>query len=106
MHNLDVRTWNPETSASRYWLSRAITNVREGLVPHLAAPTFFGRDEPPERTFPTLEELNAMPNSNEGQERIDALNDWDARRRKAELEKGARRSRPARVRRKDSTEAS
>jgi hypothetical protein len=99
MHNLDVRTWAPETSASRYWLSRAITSVREGLVPHLAAPMFFGRGEPREPSFPTSEELNAMPNSNEGSERIDALNEWDAQRRKAELEKASRGPRPARIRR-------
>jgi hypothetical protein len=83
-HNFDLQTWGeweepPESSRS--WLSKAITNVREGLLPHLKAPKFFGRRETPKRTFPTLDELNAMPSDPDGraaQPRIDALVDWEA----------------------------
>jgi hypothetical protein len=38
-----------------------------------------GRRQSPKRSFPTLERLNAMPNSEDGRKRIDALNEWKDR---------------------------
>ena len=43
------------------WLSEAIANIREGLLPYLAAPRFLARAPASKRSFPTLLELEAMP---------------------------------------------
>ena len=58
------------------WLREAIANVRAGLVPHLSAPKLVGRRRPAERSFPTSDELNAMPRKAGIDGLIDALEDW------------------------------
>jgi hypothetical protein len=72
--------WQPPPGppGGRRWLSEAIANIREGLVPYLAAPRFlpFRRDDTLERSFPTLAELQAMPRGANGQELVDALQAW------------------------------
>jgi hypothetical protein len=80
-HNFDLQVWEEPPESAQSWLAKAITNVREGLRPHLSAPKFFGRRESPKRWFPTLDELNAMPSDPGGrdaQPRIDGLVDWEA----------------------------
>jgi hypothetical protein len=77
MHNFDVQVWQEPPHGARQWLSKAITSVREGLLPHRKAPKFFGRREPPKRTFPSLNDLKTMPNSQDGRNRIDALDEWE-----------------------------
>jgi hypothetical protein len=60
------------------WLREATANIREGLVPYLAAPRLLPsrRDTTLERSFPTLAELQAMPHGADGEELIDALVAW------------------------------
>jgi hypothetical protein len=77
----DMQLSREEPGRARHWLGEAIANVRAALVPHLAAPTLFRRRQPPARSFPTFDELNAMEfNDRDGNVRIDALIDWRAGR--------------------------
>jgi hypothetical protein len=77
--------WQPpgvEPVGARRWMEEAVANIREGLVPYLAAPHFlpFRSAIVLPRSFPTLEELQAMPHGADGQELMSALNAWkDAR---------------------------
>jgi hypothetical protein len=71
-----MQVWRDPPDGGRGWLSEAIANVREGLVPHLEAPRFVGQREPPARFFPSVEELDAMPYSEDGTTRIEALDQW------------------------------
>ena len=78
--NNSVLTWPSEPGRARYWLGLAITNVRLGLVPHLAAPRLLPRGTPSrERSFPTMSDLAAMQDdSRNGNVLIDELVDWRA----------------------------
>jgi hypothetical protein len=82
-YNVELVGWDEKTSAARDWLAGAISDIREALVPHLAAPNFIRRNREVLREFPTQEELNAMPSDRygrKGQPRIDALVQWKADR--------------------------
>jgi hypothetical protein len=77
----ELVTWPEPSGAARHWLREALANVREGLVPHLAAPTLSGRIAERKRSFPTSTEYNAMPkNDRDGRDLLDALVDWRANR--------------------------
>jgi hypothetical protein len=65
---------------SWHWLRESIANVRAGLVPHLSAPKLVRRRRPAERSFPTSDELNAMPSDGGTDDFIDALVDWRNKR--------------------------
>jgi hypothetical protein len=73
--------WQPPPGppGGRRWLGEAIANIREGLLPFLAAPGFLPvRRNGVTRSFPTKDELLAMPHGADGQELIDALEQWKA----------------------------
>jgi hypothetical protein len=73
-------TWAEDPpGGARHWLREAIANVRAGIVPHLAAPKFVGRERPPERSFPTSDELSAMRSDpRDGHVLLNALVEWRA----------------------------
>jgi hypothetical protein len=82
-YNFDLTLWDEQAGRALHWLREAIANVRAALVPHLAAPKLVRRTQPPEHSFPTLDELNAMasdPGGRDGNVRLDALVDWRANR--------------------------
>jgi hypothetical protein len=73
--------WQPPPGppGGRRWLGEGIANIREGLLPFLAAPRFLPvRRDRATRSFPTKAELLAMPRGANGQELIDALEEWKA----------------------------
>lgn len=77
---LTLALWQPQPGppGGRHWLSEAVANIREGLIPYLAAPRFwpFHRETASQRSFPKFDELRAMPHGPDGQKLIDALAEW------------------------------
>jgi hypothetical protein len=78
-----VFTWgswqpNPEPVGALRWTMESVSNIREGLVPFLAAPRFlpFRQTFTLHRSFPRFAELDAMPRGANGQELMTALNEW------------------------------
>jgi hypothetical protein len=79
LYLFDVQEMSRETSGTRHWLMNAIVNVRDALLPHLAAPDFVPRRRRPgDRSFPTKDELSEMKRGRDGQALIDDLVAWRA----------------------------
>jgi hypothetical protein len=91
--NFELQMWPAPTSRGVNWLTEAIANVREGLVPHLAAPTLSGRIPKRRRSFPTTSEYNAMPRGvrDDGATLLDALGEWGAARPRRDRTQGRNR---------------
>jgi hypothetical protein len=71
----------PPPAVAIRWLQDAVRNIRDGLVPYLAAPRFLPRrNRNLARSFPTLAEIQAMPHGANGMDLINALGDWNAAR--------------------------
>lgn len=69
----------PEPVGAWRLVNDAVANVREGLIPFLAAPRFLpGRAVAKLRSFPTVAELRAMPAGDE--EWVAAILDWQQAR--------------------------
>src|SRR5262249_34169315 len=72
------RESQPMTRRSWHWIRESIANVREGLLPYLAAPKLSGRRVKTDRSFPTNRDYMGLPD-HRGDALLDALEEWKAR---------------------------
>jgi hypothetical protein len=66
-------------TGSHRWLRESVANVREGLVPYVAAPRLIPlrRRTFRKRSFPTLDELKAMKHDPNEEALMEALEAWE-----------------------------
>jgi hypothetical protein len=72
----EFQLWRLEPVGARHWLRETAANVREGLLPHLAAPRLVARKPETKRSFPKLDTFNAIERDPEGNALLEALDRW------------------------------
>jgi hypothetical protein len=75
---LTFQEWQKMPGRGSHWLGEAVANVREGLVPYLAAPRLIPlrRRTFRKRSFPTSDELQSMKHDPSGEALTEALDAW------------------------------